>query len=94
MGTARVLRGGAVTETLVAKTDLAYGYAQPVREGQFCNLYHGFVEAKPLTATTSRLLYTLVYDVSDKADQAAKDTDAAQRRGRFEAATEEREEAR
>jgi len=81
-----VLRGGAVTEILVAKTDLSYGYTQPVREGQFYNLYHGFMEAKPLTATTSKLLYTLVYDVSDKADQAAKDADAAQRRARFEAA--------
>lgn len=86
MGTVRVLRGGAVTEILVAKTDLSYGYTQPVREGQFYNLYHGFVEAKPLTATTSRLLYTLVYDVSDKADRAAKDADAAQRRARFEGA--------
>jgi hypothetical protein len=86
MGTVRVLAGGRVTEILVAKTDLSYGYTQPVREGQFYNLYHGFMEAKPVTAQSSKMLYTLVYDVSDKADQAAKDADIAQRRTRFEAA--------
>lgn len=86
MGTVRVLAGGRVTEILVAKTDLSYGYTQPVREGQFYNLYHGFMEARPVTAQSSKMLYTLVYDVSDKADQAAKDADIAQRRTRFEAA--------
>ena len=86
MGTVRVLAGGRVTEILVAKSDLSYGYTQPVREGQFYNLYHGFMEAKPVTTLTSKIIYTLVYDVSDKADQAAKDADIAQRRMRFEAA--------
>jgi hypothetical protein len=86
MGTVRVLAGGRVTEILVAKTDLAYGYTQPVREGQFYNLYHGFMEAKPVTATTSKMLYTLTYDVSDKADQAAKDADIQRRRTMFEGA--------
>jgi Polyketide cyclase / dehydrase and lipid transport len=86
MGTVRVLAGGRVTEILVGITDLAYGYTQPVREGQFYNLYHGFMEAKPVTATTSKLVYTLVYDISDKADQAAKDADIARRRAMFEGA--------
>ncbi|HZL93605.1 MAG TPA: SRPBCC family protein [Vicinamibacterales bacterium] len=86
VGTVRVLAGGRVTEILVAQTDLAYGYTQPVREGQFYNLYHGFMEAKPVTATTSKMLYTLVYDISDKADQAAKDADIARRRTMFEGA--------
>jgi hypothetical protein len=86
IGTVRVLAGGRVTEILVAKTDLSYGYTQPVREGQFYNLYHGFMEAKPVTTLSSKIIYTLVYDVSDKADQAAKDADVAQRRTRFEAA--------
>jgi hypothetical protein len=84
MGTVRVLAGGRVTEILVAKTDLSYGYTQPVVEGKFYNLYHGFLEAKPVTATTSKLLYTLMYDVSDKPDKAAKDADIAGRRTRFE----------
>ena len=86
IGTVRDLAGGRVTEILVAQTDLSYGYTQPAREGQFYNLYHGFMEAKPVTATTSKMIYTLVYDVSDKPDQAAKDADVAQRRTRFEGA--------
>jgi uncharacterized protein YndB with AHSA1/START domain len=86
MGTVRVLAGGRVTEILVAKTDLSYGYTQPAREGQFYNLYHGFMEAKPVTDRTSKMIYTLVYDVSDKADAAAKDADVAGRRERFEGA--------
>jgi len=86
IGTVRVLGGGRVTEILVGKTDLSYGYTQPVREGQFYNLYHGFVEARPVTAQTSRLLYTLMYDISDKPDQAARQADMAQRRTRFEGA--------
>jgi len=86
IGTVRLLRGGQVTEILVGKTDLSYGYTQPVREGQFYNLYHGFVEARPVTARTSKLLYTLMYDISDKPDQAARQADVAQRRARFEGA--------
>jgi hypothetical protein len=86
IGTVRLLRGGQVTEILVGKTALAYGYTQPVREGQFYNLYHGFLEARPVSATSSRLLYTLVLDESDKPDQAAKDADVAARRARFEGA--------
>jgi len=57
-----------------------------VREGQFYNLYHGFVEARPVTAQTSKVLYTLMYDISDKTDQAARQADMAQRRTRFEGA--------
>lgn len=86
MGTVRVLAGGRVTEILIGQTDLSYGYTQPVREGQFYNLYHGFLEAKPVTDKTSKLLYTLVYDISDKPDQAAKDADMARRRTMFEGA--------
>ena len=86
MGTVRVLAGGRVTEILVAQTELSYGYTQPVREGQYYILYHGFMEARPVTATTSKMLYTLMYDVSNLADQAAKDADVARRKGMFETA--------
>jgi hypothetical protein len=84
MGTVRSLVGGRVIEILVGQTDLEYGYTQPAREGQFYNLYHGFMEAKPVTATTSKMVYTLVYDISDKPDQAAKNADIARRRAMFE----------
>jgi len=86
MGTVRVLAGGRVTEILVAQTELSYGYTQPVVEGQFYNLYHGFMEARPVDANNSKMLYTLVYDISNLPDQAAKDADIARRRGMFEGA--------
>ena len=86
MGTVRVLAGGRVTEIMIAETDLSYGYTQPAKEGQFYNLYHGFLEAKPVTDKTSKLLYTLVYDISDKPDQATKDADIARRRSMFQGA--------
>src|SRR5690606_11238443 len=86
MGTVRDLAGGRIKEIMVAQTELSYGYTQPVVEGQYYILYHGFMEARPLTATTSRMYYTLVYDVSNLADQAAKDADMARRRGMFEGA--------
>jgi len=86
IGTVRVLAGGRVAEILVAQTELSYGYTQPVKDGQFYNLYHGFMEARPVTANTSRIIYTLLLDVSDKPDRAAKDADIAGRKTRFEAA--------
>ncbi len=86
IGTVRALAGGRVLEILVAQTELSYGYTQPVKEGSFYNLYHGFMEARPVTATSSKIIYTLLLDVSDKADKAAKDADLAGRRTRFEAA--------
>ena len=88
IGTVRALRNGAVVEILVGKTDLSYGYTQPVKEGTWYNLYHGFLEVKPLTDKTSRIFYTLMLDVSDKADKAAKDKDLADRKMRFEGALE------
>lgn len=86
IGTVRVLLGGKITEVLVAQTDLSYGYTQPAKEGEYYNLYHGFMEAKPVDAKTSKLRYTVVYDVSNLPDQAARDADIAARRGTFEAA--------
>lgn len=86
IGTVRELAGGRVLEILVAQTELSYGYTQPVKEGSFYNLYHGFMEARPVTAGTSKIIYTLLLDVSDKADKAAKDADLAARRTRFEGA--------
>jgi len=86
IGTVRVLAGGRITEIMVAQTELSYGYTQPAVEGQFYNLYHGFMEARPTGPNTTRLLYTLVLDVSNLADQAAKDADIARRRATFERA--------
>jgi hypothetical protein len=70
-------------EVLVGKTELSYTYTQPVREGRPYNLYHGTLEARPLTATTSKLIYTLVYDNSMLPDDAARERDKAQRTAQF-----------
>jgi len=89
MGTVRDLAGGRVKAILIAQTPLSYGYTQPVREGQFYNLYHGFMEARPVSKKASKMIYTLVYDVSNLADAAAKDADMARRRTSFEGALKE-----
>jgi hypothetical protein len=70
-------------EVLVGKTDLSYTYTQPVRAGRPYNLYHGTLEARPATATTSKLLYTLVWDNSMLADDAAREKDKASRTATF-----------
>jgi hypothetical protein len=70
-------------EVLVGKTELSYTYTQPVREGRPYNLYHGTLEARPVTATTSKLVYTLVYDNSMLADDGAREKDKAQRTATF-----------
>jgi hypothetical protein len=71
-------------EILVGKTPLSYTYTQPVREGRPYNLYHGTLEARPVSATTSKLVYTLVYDVSlVSTDEAARKADVDRRRTAF-----------
>jgi len=71
-------------EVLVGKTDLSYTYTQPVTAGQPYILYHGTLEAKPVTATTSKLIYTLMWDNSTCADDAARERDKAQRLQTFQ----------
>lgn len=74
---------GFVDEILVGKTELSYTYTQPVRQGQLYNMYHGTVEARPVTATTSKLVYTLVYDNSMLADDGARQADLERRTMQF-----------
>jgi len=71
------------SEILVGKTELSYTYTQPVREGRAYIMYHGTLEARPLTATTSKLVYTLMWDNSTMADDAAKERDRMQRLTQF-----------
>lgn len=74
-------------EVLVGRTELSYTYAQPIQQpGQPYNLYHGTMEARPVTATTSKIVYTLMWDNSMLADDAARERDRAQRRQMFEGA--------
>lgn len=76
------------TEIMVGMTELSYTYTQPVRAGRPYNLYHGTLEARPLTATTCKLVYTLVYDNSMLADDAARDRDKMQKAQQFTTALE------
>ena len=84
IGTVRSVGG----EILVGKTELSYTYTQPVRAGRPYILYHGTLEARPLTAITTKLVYTLMYDNSTLADDAARERDRAQRTARFTQALE------
>lgn len=70
-------------EILVGMTELSYTYTQAVRVGQPYNLYHGTLEARPLTATTTKLVYNLVYDNSMLADDAAREQDKARKTAVF-----------
>lgn len=71
-------------EILVAKTEYSYVYTQPVREGRLYNLYHGNLEARPIDAKTTKMLYTLIYDLSlVPGDDAAKAADVERRRVTF-----------
>lgn len=71
------------SEILVGKTELSYVYTQPARDGRPYNLYHGTLEARPLTANTSKIVYTLMYDNSMLADDAARTADIERRRTLF-----------
>ena len=70
-------------EVLVGKTELSYTYTQPVRAGRPYNLDHGTLEARPVTATTSKLVYTLTFDNSMLADDAAREKDIQQKTAQF-----------
>jgi hypothetical protein len=75
-------------EILVGKTELSYTYTQPVRQGQTYNMYHGTLEARPVTPTTSKIVYTLLFDNSSLADDAARQADIERRRTTFTRALE------
>jgi hypothetical protein len=75
-------------EVLVGKTELSYTYTQTVRNGRPYNLYHGTLEARPLTPTTSKLVYTLFFDNSMLADDAARERDKAMKTTQFTTALE------
>ena len=73
-------------EVLVGKTPFSYTYTQTVRAGRPYNLYHGTLEARPVTDKTSKIVYTLIYDNSMMADDAARDKDKTSRTATFQRA--------
>ena len=70
-------------EVLVGKTELSYTYTQTVRNDRPYNLYHGTLEVRPVTATTSKLVYTIFFDNSMLADDAAREADRGRRVATF-----------
>jgi len=66
-------------EVLVGKSEYSYTYTQTPRVGRPYNLYHGTLEVRPLTSSTSKILYTLVFDNSMLPDDAAREKDKATR---------------
>src|SRR5262252_8175024 len=80
LGAVRTLGGG---EVLVGRTPTSYTYTQPVKDGQPYNLYHGTFEARPVTSTTSKLIYAFLYDNSMLPDDAAREADKARRTASF-----------
>jgi hypothetical protein len=80
VGAVRSLAG----EILVGKTELSYTYTQPVRDGRPYNMYHGTMEVRPVTATTSKVVYTLMFDNSMLRDDAARDAEKNRYKGMFD----------
>jgi len=70
-------------EVLVGKTELSYTYTQPARNDRPYNLYHGTLEARPVTATTSKIVYTIFFDNSMLPDDAARAADKERRTATF-----------
>jgi hypothetical protein len=66
-------------EVLVGKTELSYTYTQTARNDRPYNLYHGTLEARPVSATSSKLVYTIFFDNSMLADDAAREADKGRR---------------
>jgi hypothetical protein len=72
-----------IDELLVSKTSRSYVYAQPTSP----IFYHGTMAVEPVTATTSRIVYTLVYDNANIAP-AERAAEIDRRRVRFQDAIE------
>lgn len=75
-------------EILVGRTQHSYTYTQPARNDRPYNMYHGTLEVRPLSATTSSIVYALVWDNSMLADEAARQADITRRRSTFTRALE------
>lgn len=72
-----------IDELMVSKTSRSYVYAQPTSP----IFYHGTMAVEPVTANTSRIVYTLVYDNANIAP-AERAAEMDRRRVRFQDAIE------
>jgi hypothetical protein len=70
-----------IDELMVSKTSRSYVYAQPTSP----IFYHGTMAVEPVSATSSRIVYTLVYDNANIAP-AERAAEMDRRRVRFQEA--------
>jgi hypothetical protein len=70
-------------EIMVAKTEYSYTYTQPVRAGRPYDMYHGTLEARAASPTTTTLYYTLMFDNSMLPDDASREKNKAGRAATF-----------
>lgn len=71
------------TEVMVGKTEYSYTYGQAPREGRPFNMYHGTLEARAISPTTTKLVYHIFVDNSMLPDEAAREKDRMQRTKTF-----------
>ncbi|OJT94892.1 MAG: hypothetical protein BGN82_06045 [Alphaproteobacteria bacterium 65-7] len=69
-------------ENVVARTKYSYTYAQPFTP----IFYHGTMEVVPVSATTSRLVYTLIWNQNGYPDDKTRAEQREGRKVRFQAA--------
>ena len=79
-----VTPAGPVVENVVARTRYSYTYAQPFTPV----FYHGTMAIEPLTTTTSRLTYALIWNQNGLPDAKARTAAVDGRKVRFQAAME------
>ena len=77
-----------IIEVLVGKTATSYTYSQPEMPGAQVHFYHGALDVEPLTAKSSRIVYTLIYDNSTVGDAAAQKKEYDERSAVFQKAIE------
>ncbi len=71
------------SEVFVAAPQYSYTYTQTPKPNQPYNLYHGTMEARAVTPTTTKVIYTLMFDNSMLPDDAAREKDKASRAALF-----------
>ncbi|NOW47477.1 hypothetical protein FHW96_003657 [Novosphingobium sp. SG751A] len=83
VGAVRDLNNGRVIEVIVGRTDLSYTYAMPdgMVEGQ--SFYHGNLAVVPLSKSTSRIVYSILYVDKGAGDEAGRNERREKRVQRF-----------
>ena len=79
VGAVRSLMGGSYVEVLTSQTRYSYAYAALDMKDSLQKFIHGAVEVRPTSKNRSKILYTLIYDDTQVADQADRNIDLERR---------------